>query len=125
MVENLENEEWLEKQKSVIDRNVEKLIKNEKALREQRRKDFECEALTDYMLDKGIEMVDHPKHYNHGKYEVIDVIEDWELGFSLGNSIKYIARAKHKANELEDLRKAKWYLEHEIERLEKEHESRN
>ena len=35
------------------------------------------------------ESVDHPKHYNAGKYEVIDVLEDWKLGFHLGNVIKY------------------------------------
>jgi hypothetical protein len=64
--------------------------------------------------------VDHPKHYNMGKFEVIDVIDDWKLGFSLGNAIKYIARAQHKGYQLDDLRKAVWYIQHEIERLEKE-----
>ena len=66
------------------------------------------------------ERVNHPKHYTAGKYEVIDVIEDWNLGFNLGNVIKYIARAEHKDNKLEDLKKAKWYLEREIQNLEKE-----
>lgn len=64
------------------------------------------------------ETVNHPKHYNMGKFEVIDVIEDWQLGFCEGNAIKYIARAKHKGNELEDLRKAAWYLQHAIKKLE-------
>lgn len=54
--------------------------------------------------------VEHPKHYNAGKIEVIDVIEDWSLGFHEGNVVKYIARAKHKGSELEDLQKAVWYL---------------
>jgi len=58
--------------------------------------------------------VNHPSHYNQGQFEVIDVIEDWQLGFNLGNCIKYIARAKHKGRELEDLEKAKWYLEREL-----------
>jgi len=62
--------------------------------------------------------VNHPKHYNAGRFEVIDVIDDWKLGFALGNTVKYIARAAHKGSELEDLRKARWYLNHEIERLE-------
>ena len=66
------------------------------------------------------EMVDHPKHYNMGKYEAIDVIEDWELGFNLGNAVKYISRAGHKDNILQDLKKALWYLDREIQRLEKE-----
>ncbi len=61
--------------------------------------------------------VEHPAHYNQGRFEVIDVIEDWNLGFNLGNTIKYIARAEHKGKQLEDLRKAKWYLEREISNL--------
>ena len=67
----------------------------------------------------GKDMVNHPDHYNAGKFEVIDVIDDWGLGFSLGNAVKYIARAAHKGKTLEDLKKALWYLNHEIERLEK------
>lgn len=68
---------------------------------------------------------DHPSHYG-GKdnpYEAIKVIEAWDLGFSLGNTVKYIARAgkKDPAKELEDLRKAAWYLQHEIERREAAH----
>ena len=70
------------------------------------------------------EMVDHPRHYNMGKYEVIDVIEDWNLGFNLGNTVKYIGRAGHKDNVLQELKKARWYLDREIDRetkrLEKE-----
>ena len=64
------------------------------------------------------ENVNHPKHYNMGKFEVIAVIEDWGLGFNLGSAVKYIARAHHKGNELEDLRKAEWYIGREIARLE-------
>ena len=65
------------------------------------------------------ENVNHPSHYNFGKYEVIDVIDDWKLGFSLGNAVKYIARAgkKDPEKEIEDLKKAVFYLNHEIERL--------
>ena len=64
------------------------------------------------------EMVDHPKHYNMGKYEAIDVIEDWQLNFNLGNTVKYISRAGHKDNIIQDLKKALWYLIREINRLE-------
>jgi hypothetical protein len=63
--------------------------------------------------------VNHPKHYNFGTIELIDVIEDWQLGFCLGNSVKYIARAPHKGRQLEDLQKARWYLDREISRLTK------
>lgn len=62
--------------------------------------------------------VNHPAHYTTGKIEVIDAIEDWKLGFHEGNVVKYIARAKHKGRELEDLKKAAWYLQRKIEKLE-------
>lgn len=65
------------------------------------------------------EAVNHPSHYNTGKIEVIDAIEDWKLNFSRGNAVKYIARAGHKGDELEDLKKAAWYINREVERLEK------
>jgi hypothetical protein len=61
--------------------------------------------------------VDHPPHYQLGGIEVIDAIEAWELGFNLGNSVKYIARAAHKGKPIEDLEKARWYLDREIKRL--------
>ena len=56
------------------------------------------------------EMVNHPSHYNQGKIEVIDAIEDWDLNFCEGNVVKYVARHRHKTEPLEDLKKAKWYL---------------
>ena len=64
------------------------------------------------------EMVNHPSHYNMGKFEAIDVIEDWGLGFNLGNTVKYISRAGHKDNILQDLKKALWYLDREIKKIE-------
>ena len=65
------------------------------------------------------EPVNHPDHYG-GKdnpYEVIKVLRAWNLGFSLGNAIKYISRAGRKDpdKKIEDLRKAVWYIEEEIE----------
>lgn len=65
--------------------------------------------------------VDHPQHYGGDTvYEAIKVIEAWGLGFSLGNAVKYIARAGKKAGSTltQDLKKARWYLDREIERLE-------
>lgn len=61
------------------------------------------------------EKVDHPKHYQGQKYEVIDIIEDFALGFNLGNSIKYILRAGKKGLYSEDIKKAIWYLQREID----------
>ena len=60
--------------------------------------------------------VNHPAHYNMGRIEVIDAIDAWGLGFSLGNAVKYIARAEHKSKPTEDLTKARWYVDHELKR---------
>ena len=68
------------------------------------------------------ESVDHPSHYGGADnvYEAIKVIDAWELGFALGNTVKYISRAgkKDPSKELEDLKKALWYLQHHINQLE-------
>ena len=66
--------------------------------------------------------VNHPSHYTDGKIEVIDFIEDKCLNFHRGNAVKYIARAgkKNPEKEIEDLKKAAWYINREIERLENE-----
>lgn len=63
--------------------------------------------------------VTHPQHYTDGKIEVINFIEDKNLNFHRGNAIKYISRAgkKDPAKEIEDLQKAIWYLNREIQRL--------
>jgi len=62
------------------------------------------------------EQVNHPQHYGGAKnpYEAIKVIEAWGLGFCLGNTVKYISRAGKKDNIVQDLKKAKWYLERKI-----------
>ena len=65
-------------------------------------------------LAKG-SMVNHPKHYQGNKYEVIDIIEDFNLNFSLGSAIKYILRAGKKDDRKQDLEKAIWYLKRELE----------
>lgn len=63
--------------------------------------------------------VNHPSHYGgaDNPYEAIKVIEAWGLNFHLGNTVKYISRAGKKDATLQDLRKAQWYLNREIERL--------
>lgn len=61
------------------------------------------------------EMVNHPEHYQSGKgYEVMDIIEDFNLDFCLGNAIKYILRCEKKYAKTQDLKKAIWYIEREI-----------
>ena len=66
------------------------------------------------------DMVNHPSHYTDGNIEVIDFIEDKRLNYHRGNALKYLCRAgkKDPANEVEDLQKAVWYINREIQRLE-------
>ena len=81
---------------------------------EAHKEDEVVKELFEFILP---DQVNHPSHYTQGKYEVIDVIEDWNLGFNLGNAVKYIGRAGHKDDIVQDLEKAKWYIEREIKRL--------
>lgn len=68
-----------------------------------------------------MESINHPEHYGGDTpYEAIKVIEAWQLGFCLGNAIKYISRAWKKGSTIEDLKKAVWYINREIEKLQKE-----
>lgn len=70
---------------------------------------------------KNCNAVTHPSHYCDGrKYEPRKVIRDWGLNFNLGNAVKYISRAGRKDDIIQDLNKAKQYIEFEIEALEKE-----
>jgi hypothetical protein len=73
------------------------------------------------MMPKDPEKVNHPTHYGGDTvYEHIKVVDAWGLNYALGNATKYICRAgkKDPATQLEDLKKARWYLDHEIQRLE-------
>ena len=65
--------------------------------------------------------VNHPSHYTDGEIEVITYIDDKNFNYCRGNAIKYISRAgkKNPEKEIEDLKKAEWYIHHEIERLQK------
>lgn len=63
---------------------------------------------------QGVDNVNHPPHYKVGGIEVIDFIESKKFNYNLGNVIKYVSRADHKGNRLEDLKKARWYLDREI-----------
>ena len=73
-------------------------------------------------MENNKEMVNHPSHYGgeENVYEAIKVIESWDLDFHLGNTVKYISRAgkKDTDKELQDLRKAQWYLERNFTNLE-------
>lgn len=60
--------------------------------------------------------VNHPDHYKVGGIETIDFIEAKKLTYNIGNVVKYITRADHKGDRMEDLKKALWYLQREIEK---------
>ena len=66
--------------------------------------------------DRG-DAVNNPAHYKVGGIETIDFIEAKKLNYNIGNVVKYLTRADHKGNKLEDLRKAQWYLTREINSL--------
>jgi hypothetical protein len=65
------------------------------------------------------DMINHPKHYNVDGYEVIDIIDAFKLNFNMGNALKYLLRADRKGNKEQDINKAIWYLQREIEQSEK------
>lgn len=74
-----------------------------------------------------MDVVNHPSHYNTGKIEVITFIEDKELNFNRGNVVKYTVRAgiKETENEVQDLEKARWYLNREIAAARRRQNARN
>jgi hypothetical protein len=74
-------------------------------------------SIADIIAEHHTDMVNHPPHYKAGGIETIDFIEAKALGYHLGNVVKYITRADHKGNKLEDLKKAQWYLNRAIEKL--------
>ena len=74
-------------------------------------KDIDTSTVT---KQDSVDMINHPPHYVGHGIEPIEFIESHNLNFCLGSAIKYIARAPYKGNELEDLKKAKWFLEREI-----------
>lgn len=78
--------------------------------------------MTKNIIAEFYDPVYRPSHYADGKIEVIEFIEDKKLGFCLGNAVKYIARAgkKDPTKEVEDLKKARWYIERRIMEIEKE-----
>lgn len=75
--------------------------------------------MSEHTVENGLyDAVSHPSHYTEGRmYEPRKVIEDWGLNFYLGNALKYISRAGRKGSAIEDLKKAKQYIDFEIERL--------
>ena len=72
------------------------------------------------------DVINHPSHYTQG-IECMDYIESHSLNYARGNIVKYVTRAglKQTSKEVEDLEKARWYLDREIARVKKEKEHKN
>lgn len=105
---NAKPEEMIVPNKSFAE-TIEEFAKKNRA---GTKRDGAPEAATD--------MVNHPKHYNAGRIEVIEFIEDQQLPYNLGNVVKYVSRAGKKGGideHEQDLKKAQWYLAREIELL--------
>lgn len=71
-------------------------------------------------IEEPKDMVHHPAHYTYSKYEPKDVIREWGLNFNLGSAVKYIARAGRKDDIIQELKKAKQFIDFEIEAIEEE-----
>jgi D-alanyl-D-alanine carboxypeptidase len=104
-------------------KDADRMYEISKGRREQRWKTLELlgsdtsikEAIT--MTEPVADPVNHPAHYKVGGIETIDFIEAKSLGYNLGNVVKYVTRSDHKDNRLQDLEKARWYLDREIGNL--------
>ena len=91
--------------------------KDVQAIAEEVVQTIEEQEVKTIKLPKQEDVINHPSHYTRGKIEVIDFIEDQQLPYHLGNVIKYIARAGYKGDKLEDLKKARWYLDRYIKEV--------
>lgn len=103
-----------------VEEEYEKMLDRFRAERAREYLRAECAGKCFEQKSQAKETVNHPDHYNSKGIEVMDVIRAFDLSFSLGNVIKYVLRAgkKHKETYLEDLKKAKWYLDEEIRHVE-------
>lgn len=108
-----------------------KKVKKKFIRRNETKNDLILRRVAERILEKALnksksEIVDHPIHYNSGDIEVIEGIEDWDLGYHLGNAVKYTIRAgkKNPRKLIEDLEKANWYLTRKIELLKAKRDKR-
>lgn len=103
----------------------------------ERNSGKECACFTSFLMSKTknepkstqpnqADIISHPSHYVDGrKFEPKDVIRDWNLNFNLGSAVKYISRAGRKDDIIQDLKKAKQFIDFEIEALTEEQEKAN
>jgi hypothetical protein len=116
---------WNAKKKAKTQKAIVKKVKTEhRKIMDETIANWKTLSITSSNTPMQIDMfeptpdpVNHPEHYKVGGIETIDFIEAKKLGYNLGNVVKYLTRADHKGNKLEDLRKAQWYLTREITML--------
>ena len=117
------NEEIEVNKSDLKDADAEPIDTNVKDIDEQIDRKEVKEKVLDEVKEESVENdpVNHPSHYTDTNIEVMDYIEDKGFNFALGNAVKYISRAgkKDKNKTIQDLEKAEWYLNREIERLKK------
>lgn len=113
------------------DETLKRLVTNENLKRLQKVSNQSGLTIEKVIADKSpnrmvnqCDDINHPSHYTQGDIEVIDYIEDKKLGYRLGNVVKYVSRAGHKDDAIKDLKKARWYLNREIEKREQHDKSR-
>ena len=95
--------------------NLKKLVEEYKQAKATKKEDWkQLSLLSSNTPISKPDPVNHPAHYKVGGIETIDFIEAKKLNYNIGNVVKYLTRADHKGNRLQDLRKAQWYLEREI-----------
>lgn len=102
--------------KNYHDNKVHKLKQEIKELKEKQLSPHFA-LFKDEAKERELERIGHKAHYNKSNIEAIDVIEDWDLNFGLGNVIKYIAKSDHKGSKRDDLEKAIFYLNRELDKI--------
>ena len=99
---------------------IDKLTDHELAsMGVSRTKEIKMNPTIPALVPVALEAVNHPKHYNQGKIEAIEFIEDQEFNFNVGNTVKYLCRYRFKGTPIQDLEKALWYLQRELNRMKK------
>jgi hypothetical protein len=101
---------------NVIAKRLGMTIKQVTAIREG----ITATTLRQMLMEDEVDMVNSPAHYTQGGIETYDFIRAKKLGYELGNVVKYVTRAPYKGNHLEDLKKARWYLDAAISNIEEE-----
>lgn len=110
--------EWKQLPLTTSEKQLTEVVRDEEGYRLIQLGGRTARVLRDRVVPE-VDNVNHPSHYKTGGIETIDFIEAKQLTYNLGNVVKYVSRADHKGNRLEDLEKAAWYLAREIQNLKK------